>query len=377
MFTKNHYINIISLIIIIAISVVQISRLALNLGFNPIIPGIFISAFIFLPVFGISKLKFNIIKISEEVKISFVIVTTILTFSLAVFYINESFALNINDIKSWLFKLNNHIYPYGETIAEHFPFYYLFYIPFDLIGKLNILNSISIGIISYFIFRLSKSDKASIIRTFVIFLPPIIYAELADAGTILNFFAFFLLFLHSGLMINSKSNSILNYQIIAVLFGVIILTRSEFLVLIPFVSIFFFKNKMKLFLTFLITVGFIFFGTNMLFSSFFDESIFSVFSDASYIYSDLNMIFWMIFLGTTIYIGWMLSTLQELLFTSGLLFISLWVVLSFIQVLNDQYIISVILYKNYQLLTMAFFLFAFSINEYETDKFLGRIYEEK
>ncbi|MCF8266018.1 MAG: hypothetical protein K9I99_16075, partial [Melioribacteraceae bacterium] len=180
-----------------------------------------------------------------------------------------------------------------------------------------------------------------------------------------------------GLMINSNSNSILNYQIIAVLFGVIILTRSEFLVLIPFVSVFFFKNKMKLFLTFLITVGFIFFGTNMLFSSFFDESIFSVFSDASYIYSDLNMIFWMIFLGTTIYIGWMLSTLQELLFTSGLLFISLWVVLSFIQVLNDQYIISVILYKNYQLLTMAFFLFAFSINEYQTDKFLGRIYEEK
>ena len=240
--------------------------------------------------------------------------------------------------------------------------YRLDYIGYPSIGGFTILWLI---IIYY-----SQNVKVSLIQLAVFALSPVLYSELISFSGIFAFSMLIVLsiFMSERYLDNQKLDW--KFFLIASLFGVT-LSAEKIIGLIYIIYVLYtFRNdfvKMSIFTAAVLAVYFLL--------SFLTDKGYVTFlaSQSNYFQIQMPGWVWVLLIIVVLYVGWITADLQEVLFSSGII-LFIFFLLSFIfQIAEVGWNLEFI---NFSFLLTAIPFFVLSIRDYKVDRFLGKVYPD-
>ncbi len=361
MFTKKHYINLFSSSIIGAVSLIFVYKYSLIYFNNPILLALVYAILFLFVIFSFDKIK---IIPRQTVNNKYFIYTILFFFLLLLYYIfftnKDEGSFGLLAIKNWLNNFFNGSFPY--LLKNTFPAYPSFYLissPFYLMGYILLLEILIWVILALFLVLNSITVREKIIKLFFLLVSPLTFYGLFEAPIyFLNAVILIILILLSEKYLNPHKVD-KNFILFAVVFGLFFAVSIEVIAVLIFYMFYFFRNNLKelsLFLEILLAV----FLITIIPFIVWNPILF-------FINGPLNSFFkvpwWVIiiYLGIAVYIGWMVSDLQEIFFAVGILLI-IPSVINLIYIHND----------------ISSFIFAlpfliFSIKDYRVEKFTGKI----
>jgi hypothetical protein len=358
MFTKKHYINVISVLILLFVNIKFLIDYSSSRGFSPVILNI---VFVIL-FFGVVYIQDRIFKPDEQiVNKNFVYMVLVLILASLAF----DFAVNSNRGSSyftafnWLVNMGNGVYPYNNnSYSYNLPFLYYLDAPFYLMGDVRIIGLFGLALFLLLLPGYSFNKKELVIRTSTLLLLPLVYYEITVGGDALAniVVAIIIIFLMNKFLDPDKID--IRFIFLSILFGIILCTRV--LVLIPFILsvLFFFRYNFKNLFLFILISLLICFSVLVPFIKW-DYISFATFGPFTNNLATLSVWVYVILFIVIVYAGWMISDLQELLFASGVIL----------------FFVSIILGKNeadISEMVIAIPFLILSINEYRIDKFTGK-----
>lgn len=358
MFTKKHFINTFSVLFLLIVNIIFLFEYSSSkLHILSTYLWLYIPLF-FVIIWFIDKiLKPDRIIIRKN----FILLFLLLILLLVAF----EFLLNMNKgnayfaSSAWLTSIAGGTFPYTNTYSFNLPFLYYLEAPFYLLGNLGLFGFFGLTLFLYLVMQFSYTKKEIVTRVVVLLILPAFYFELLSGGnTFTNaVLVIAVIFLMNKFIDDDKIN--IKFLFLSIVFGVLLCTRL--LILIPFLLslIFFFRYNLKnLFLFFLIAL----FTCIALLIPFirWNHSGFIAYGLFTNNFANLPVWIYILLFIAVVYTGWMISDLQELLFSTGMIlfFISL------IEFLGNTD------YSNELILSIPFLIL--SIKEYEVDKFLGK-----
>jgi len=362
MFTKKHYINLISIIILLQVNLLFIKDTFFqNLG-GEIIGDLIFTAFFLTVLYYTNKF----ILASEEEKSRGVYYFVILIYTIFLILISRLFFSSDGNftVNNWIIKFTAGVFPYGSLYAEvYMPFTYYLYMPFYLLGDLRLIIIFGTALILLAVVNHSFYKKELILRmSLVFFLPAIHYAFIfSSAELTVSVILISLFFLLDEFIDEEKTG--LKFFTLAVLSGLMLCTNL--LMLIPFIiSVLFFfrKDFKKIFLFTFISL----LACSLLLYPFmkWNSEMFWVYGPFTNSFMQLPLWIYIVLFLVIIYTGWMISDLQELFFSSGVI---LFAVTFLMYLFNHSHFAELIYCIPFILL---------SLKEYEVDKFLGKVIDQ-
>ena len=361
MFTAKHFINLISSFIIGAVSLIFVYKYSLVHFNRPLLLALIYALLFLFVVLSFDRIKIIPQWLNNNRYFSAII---LLFFSLLLYYMfftsktDNSFGMLA--IRNWLDNFFEGTFPYRlKNTFRAYPFFYLLASPFYLIGNISLMEILIWVIIAFLVVFNSETVREKIIKLFFLLVSPITFYGLFKAsGYFLNASILIILFLLSNRYIKPGKVD-RNFILLAVSFGLFFSINIEIIAVLIIYMLYFFRNNIKelsLFLEILLAVFLVTIIPFIVWNPF-----------LFFINGPLNTLFniqwWgiILYLGIAVYIGWMISDLQEIFFSIGLLLIIPCVInLFFIKDDLSGFIIA-----------LPFFIF--SIKDYHIEKFAGKI----
>lgn len=372
LFSKNHYINNVSTILIVYISILITIKTPFKLFHSELISILVFILLIIISIYCIEKFidkNKNLLTqtINKKIKINFTLIISIIVFVVSILFSSLETTNNINEVNLWLNNYANGIIPYGNNSTNiHLPFFYILLLPFYLINQLRLFITLGFIILLIENSNISKTKKEYLVKIILLLLTPIFYYSFYNLEIEITFAILFI-----SLFIIANNNliekSVNNKSIVMALFAGLILS-TEIIFIYPFLLflLFYFRNNLKTGLFFLLItfISFVLFNLPFIIwnNLFF---LHSKFISSQFLYLPLWLII-ILFL-ITIYVGWIISDFQELLFSSGIILFAIISLSFFFQPLDKPLAYDLSLY----FLSFPFLLI--SIKEYKVDYYLGKI----
>ncbi|MEJ2616994.1 MAG: hypothetical protein P8Z35_18720, partial [Ignavibacteriaceae bacterium] len=263
-------------------------------------------------------------------------------------------------IKNWLNNFFNGTFPYLlKNTFTAYPSFYLISSPFYLIGNVLLLEILIWVILALFLIFNSVTVREKIIKLFLLLVSPLTFYGLFEASMyFLNAVILIALILLSDKYLNPQKVD--KYFILfAIVFGLFFSVSIEVIAILIIYMLYFFRNNLRelsLFLEILLAV----FLITIIPFIVWNPILFFINGPLN---SFLKMPWWeiILYLVIAVYIGWLVSDLQEIFFAAGILLI-----------------ISSIINLPYIHYSISGFIFAlpfliFSIKDYRSEKFTGKI----
>lgn len=358
MFTKKHYINILSILLLLAIN---IKFLADYSSFRNFSPAILILVFIILFP-GVIYFQDRIFKQDEKIGNKNFVYLLLL---LIIVSLSFDFVINANRGNAyftsfnWLSDLSAGKYPYNNnSYSYNLPFLYYIDLPFYLLGDIRIIGLFGLALLLYLIPDFSSTKKELVIRISSILLLPLVYYEIILGGdTLANIVLVITTILLMAKFLDPDKIDI-KFVFFSILVGLLLCTRV--LVLVPFLlsMLFFFRYNFKNLLAFGLISILICLAVLAPFIKW-DYSLFSLHGPFSNNLATLSIWVYLLLLIVCVYTGWMISDLQELFFASGFII----------------FFVSIIFGKNesgISELVIAVPFLILSLKEYRIDRFTGK-----
>jgi hypothetical protein len=364
MFTSKHYINLISSSITGLVSLIFVYKYSLS-HFNSPVLSAFVYALLFLfVIYSFDKIKL----LPNWANNNYYFVGAIFLFIvLLLYYIfftaKPSASFGLLSIKNWLNNLYNGTFPYRLRNAfSAYPFFYLSVSPFYFIGNIALVEVLAWGTLAILVLFNSLTAREKIIKLFFLLVSPITFYGLFEAsGYFLNaVFLITLIYTSNKFVQPGKIN--ISFILFALLFGLFLSIRIEVIIVLIIFLIYFFRDHSKegflfyeiLLAVFLITIiPFIIWNPLL----FFINGPFS-----SFFMFDIPWWGIILYLIAAVYVGWMVSDLQEIFFSIGILLI-IPCLINFL--FGDNSSLSGFIYS------LPFIIF--SIKDYRVVKFTGKI----
>ena len=358
MFTKKHFINTISVLFLFAINIIFLSNhSAFGLNYLPVYYWLSIPLFLVIIWFVDKILESNRIIVRKNFILLFALIILFFAASEILFNVNKGNDYLASGI--WLTNISNGTFPYNYANLFNLPFLYYVEAPFYLLGNVSLFGFFGLALFLFLVLEFSSTKKEIAIRTIVLLALPIFYYEMLTGG---DSFAnavlvIAIIFLMKKFIDENKID--IKFFFLSVVFGAFLCTRV--LLVIPFVLslLYFFRYNIKnmvLFVLLSFLIGFAFLVPFLRW----DYSSFVNLGPFTNSLTHLSIWIYILLFIIVVYIGWVISDLQELLFASGIIL----------------FFVSLIIYLgdgNYSggiILSIPFLIL--SIKEYEVDKFLGK-----
>lgn len=363
MFTSKHFANLFSSSIIGGVSLIFVYKYSLVYFNKPILLALIYALLFFFVVVSFDKIKI-IPKWNKNNK--YFIAAVLIFFLLLLYYIffttKASNSFGLLTIKNWLNNLFDGTFPYSmKNTFPAYPFFYLVASPFYLIGNIALIEVILWVILALFLIFDSATVREKVIKLFFLLVSPLTFFGLFEAsGYFINAAIIIVLILLSNKYLNpAKVDSY--FILYAVVLGLFFSISLEIITVFVIYMIYFFRNNMKelsLFLeiflaVFLITIiPFIVWNPIL----FFINGPISTFFNFRFPWWEIILYF-----GIAAYIGWMVSDLQEIFFSIGILLVITSVInLFFVHTGLSGFIFA-----------LPFLIF--SIKDYGVEKFTGKV----
>lgn len=358
MFTKKHFINTFSVLFLLVINIIFLfEHSAFGLNYLPVYYWSYIPLFFAILWFTDKTLKKREVIARKNFILLFALIILFFVASKFIFNVNKGNAYLASGI--WLTNILSGAFPYNYAHLFNLPFLYYLEAPFYLLGNVGLFSFFGLALFLFLVLEFSFTKKETATRTIVLLALPVFYYEIFSGG---NSFAnaalvIAIIFLMKKFINENKID--IKFFFISLVFGTFLCTRV--LVIIPFslslLYIFRYNIKnMVLFalLSFLICFAFLFPFLRW------DYSSFVAFGPFTNSLVHLSIWVYILLFVVIVYVGWMISDLQELLFASGVILFCV----SFIMYLGKAN------YTDGMILSIPFLIL--SIKEYEVDKFLGK-----
>lgn len=366
LFSKNHYINNVSTILIVFISILITIKTPFKLFHSELVSILIFILLIIISIYCIEKFidknkNLSAQAINKNIKNNFTLIISIIAFVLSILFSSLKTTNNINEVNLWLNNYANGIFPYENISSNlHLPFFYILLLPFYLIEQLRLFITLGFIILLIENSNISRTKKEFFVKIILLLLTPIFYYSFYNLEIEITFAV---LFISLFIIVNNNliEKSLNNKSIIMALFAGLILS-TEIIFIYPFLILllFYFRNNLKNGLFFLLITFISFVLFNLPFIIWNDLFFFqNKFINCQFLYLPLWLII-ILFL-ITIYVGWMISDFQELLFSSGIILFAIISLSFFFQPFD---------------LSLYFLSFPFlliSIKEYKIDYYLGKI----
>ena len=358
MFTKKHFINVISVLFLFIINIIFLSNhSAFGLDFLPGYYWLFIPLFLVILWVTDRIIKHSGIKYRKNYILLFLLIILLIATSEFLFNMNKGSAYLASVI--WLTNISSGAFPYTYTHLFNLPFLYYLEAPFYLLGNVGLFGLFGLALFLSMILEFSSTKKEIVTRTVVLLVLPAFYYEILSGGdTFANAVLVIAIIFLMKKFINEDKIDI-KFFFISLVFGAFLCTRV--LVIIPFLLslLFFFRYNIKNIILFALLSFLICFA---LLAPFLRWDYFSFVTFGPFTNSITRLSIWIYILlfAVIVYTGWMISDLQELLFASGVILFCV----SFIMFLGKAN------YTDGMIFSVPFLIL--SIKEYEVDKFLGK-----
>ena len=366
MFTLKHFINIASSSLIGLISLIFVYKYSLIYFNHPLLFAFGYALLFLFVIFSFDKIK-TIPKRKDYNK--YFLEAIILFILLILYYVfftkKASSSFELLAIKNWLDNFYSLTFPYQlKNTFTAFPFLYFLASPFYWIGNIALLEILAWGTLSFLLIFNSISIREKVIKLFFLLVSPLTFYGLFESPVyfLLSIILIVLIYFSNKYINPSKVDKYFIW--FAVIFGLFFAVRIEVIVVLIIYFLYLFRNNLKegflfceiLLAVFIVTiVPFILWNPKMYFfngpfNSFFIIGI-----------PWLEIIFYLL---VAIYIGWIISDLQEIFFVIGILSII-------------PEIISFIFTSNTSISNFIFCIpfLILSIKDYRVEKFKGKILE--
>lgn len=359
MFTKKHYINIFSSAFLFLLNIQFAAKYSEIFPFRD-----FAAVILYLILFtGMIFLFDRTIRINEGAgnkKYFYFTGIIFLLLFISFFQANGSSDKNYLAAVDWLSNFRKGFFPYRNPSLEYnFPFIYYLQAPFYLLGSLKYFEAFGMLVFLFMLLSYSKTKKEVWIKILIVLLSPALYYEITNMnGLFINFVLVITALFLMNDYLNPERKDI-KFFTLALLFGALLAAHILFVVPFCFSLIYYFRYNFKSLVLFTFISAAVCAGLIFPFVKW-DHSMFNAFGPFNN--HLLNFHWWIYLILTTLilYIGWMISDFQELLFASGVVLF----LITFIIFLTD---------KNYLTGTITCIPFLIlSIKESEIDKFLGK-----
>lgn len=359
MFTKKHYINLISIIILLQVNLLFIPATFFQNFGGEIIGDLIFTAFFWAVIYNINKF----IPAEEEENSKGAYYIAVIVYAIFLILISGLFFASDGNftVNNWIIKFTAGIFPYGSPYAEvYMPFTYYLYMPFYLLGDLRFLVIFGIALILLSVVNYSFFKKELLVRmSLVFFLPVIHYAFIFSSAEFTVTVIFASLFFLLNKFIDDEKTGI-KYYTLAAFSGLMLCTNL--LMFIPFIIavLFFFRKDFKKIFLF-VFISLLVYALLLYPFIKWNREMFTVYGPFTDAFAQLPLWIYLILFLIIIYTGWMVSDLQELFFSSGVILFSV----TFLMYLsNHNHLVELIYCVPFIIL---------SLKEYEVDKFLGKV----
>jgi len=358
MFSYKHYINSISAIFIVIISSGFFYKICKTYLSEPLfLAVIFGAAFIFVLVL-LDKNNFFLKK-------KFLIVLALIVLGIQLWGLTFVKVPNYT-AEFWIERFLNGSYPYFAFVGFGMPIFYSLLVPFYLIGNIALSDSLGFVLLALVIIGTLKESRESTIGFFILLLSPMtFFGILYFSGKILLSALFILFMILTARYREGKKYNVDNV-LISVLFGFLVSSYFEMIFIVIIFYLFLYRNDLVKMLTSFLITFISFLATLLPFIKPQNEFLFhnSIFSNSVFLHV---FPLWgiILLLLAIIYIGWIVSNLQEIFFSLGIILF----LVSGVELLALGKATEII--SNF-LMVLPFFIV--SIRDYKVDEFLGRVY---
>lgn len=275
-------------------------------------------------------------------------------------------------IVDWLKLLFDGIFPYtSDLVPSSFPFLFYLAIPFYFIGKIGFLEVIGLGLLFYLIFEYLKSSDRISFAIILLLITPLLYFEFVTRSEL--FFnitlLMFSIFLSEKYLEPDKANS--KFVFIAIIFGLLLSTRSIAAILYGIYLLFKFRHNLKNLFIFgmvMITIFVLMILPYVIwdFYLFIDRGPFAVQTGVS----QLPFWFMTLFLLLSFFAGWTAKNLRRVFFYSGLI---IWIlVITSFGIIVSEVGIGLALFEDefdisYLILSFPLFIFSVAMGREESN----------
>lgn len=376
LFTSKHYINLFSVLIIYTINLLFLMKYLTIYELNAalIIP---IYTLIFALIIAlISNLSFDFIKPKLFLPVFIIIVSVIIFYVLSFTRIGRIGRLPA--IVDWLNLYFSGIFPYSSPYTPSaFPGLFLTAYPFYAIGNVGLLIPLGLLLIFIFAYFYFRTSKENVLFLFLMFSSPVLYYEVAVRSELFyNISLVLILILITQKFVKPEKIN-LNFILSGILGGLVLSTRSVTALIFIIYFLFYFRYNLKNLIIYTLITLIVFITLLFPFllwdiEAFNRTGPFAIQSFLSY----LPIFIVALFLLMSIYTGWMIRSIQEVLFSSGL-FLFLLVFVSMLIKIFESGFYQAIIADKFDLSYYAFCipLLLFSIREYKVDYYRGRIFD--
>ena len=377
MFTKKHYINSISLLLIGFVSILFVFKYSELYLDNSIIITLAFAVLFFYVFYSLDKVEVSKLVFLDEKFFKIILGALIIILFLTITLLPKSIEVpRLIAIDAWLNRFFSGEFPYDKSeYSFAFPVFYLFASPFYLIGKVGYLDVIALALFSIILLQFSKTVKEKMMRILVLIFSPLIFYGLIDSGGLFMnvIFVMALILLTEKFVDPNKFN--FEFLLYAVLFGLALSTNLEVAIIYGIYFLYFFRNNLPKAILFFSIVLFSFFMSFLPFILLDSETFFQNGPFTSELFL-AYMPAWSVavLIVVVLYIGWSVADLQEVFFASGILVFLPLLISMLIDILNYGFyktLITSIFDISYFIFCLPFFIL--SIKEYKVDKFLGKV----
>ncbi|HUX92475.1 MAG TPA: hypothetical protein VMV36_01620 [Ignavibacteriaceae bacterium] len=279
-------------------------------------------------------------------------------------------------IEDWIKRFFNGSFPYNSPFTPSgFPVLFFLSVPFYLLKNIGYLEVIGLSLFLISVIYFSNTLKENLFRIIILLLSPVLYY-----GFVVRDELFFnmmipvvLIFLMEKFY--DRDNYNYKFDLFGILFGLALSTRSVVAIIYAVYIVYLFKSNIPKGITFIFLLALVFWFTLLPFflwdqNSFLTNGPFAVQSYLSF------LPFWnvIIILGIAIYLGWIVSNLNEVFFATGIM-LFLPVFLSMLYKIFEVGFYQAVVYDvfdlSYFIFCMPFLLL--SIQEQKTVKSIGKI----
>lgn len=318
MFTKKHYINIISVLFLLSVNIIFLADFSLSRGISPWILGLaFLILFTAILLFLDKAFK------PEEKVVRTIFIYLLLFLVLASlsfdFLINTGRGSEYFTAFNWLANMGNGVYPYNNASYHYnLPFLYYLDAPFYLLGDVRIVGLLGLTLFFMVLPSYSYTKKELVVRTSALLVLPVIYYEVTMGGdTFTNLTLTIVIIMLMDKYLDADRVDI-RFLFFGFFFGALLCTRL--IVVIPFMLslLFFFRNNLKNLVLFFLLSMLICLALLVPYMRW-DYAAFTAYGPLTNSLAHLPLWGYILVFLAVIYSGWMISDLQELFFASGLM----------------------------------------------------------
>jgi hypothetical protein len=378
-FNRNKYMNLISVSVIGIISILYVYKYSEVYTNYSLLITLFYALVFPLSLLIIEKIKFGTGIFSNKLLTFSLIALSLISFAVITFTPRIGEVGRYPAIVDWLDLFFAGLFPYNSMhTPSSFPFAFFLYSPFYFIGNVGYLETL--GLILFFIalLKFGSTPKEKWIALIVLLISPVIYYEhIVRCELFTNSMLAIAVIIISEKILNPSRKN-LEFFLTAVLFGLILSTRSVVILIYAVYLLYKFRVNIPGLLLFSFT-AFIVFSLTLIpfilwdYESFIKNGPFAIQSFLS------HLPFWFIILIIlfSIYIGWIVSNITEIFFAAGLLLflpVAVSMVIKIFQIGFYDAIVNDIFDLSYYAFSLPFLLL--SLKEYKVGLFTGRIQNE-